>query len=155
MKDDSSFLRDLSSSRLAVNEFAARFREKGVTIWLPPERTRPDASVRSQYADHGDLMIQGRVEHKVRTNLQFTKREDYPYATVIVDEAYKEDEKACDPPLMYVIENKTRTHAAIVYGWTRKFWSLERKFDPIQGRECVFYTVCKQNVRFCPVDEVF
>jgi hypothetical protein len=155
VKDSNSFIRDLGQSRMAVNEFAARCRQKGVAVWLPPERTRPDESVRAQYADDGDLMVQGRVEHKVRTNLQFTCRADYPYPTVIVDEVYKEDEKAGDPPLMYVIEDKTRTHAAIVYGWTRKHWQQETKHDPIQNRECVFYTVDKRHVRFCQVDEVF
>jgi hypothetical protein len=155
VKDGNSFIRDLGESRIAVNDFAARCRERGVMVWLPPERTRPDESVRSQYADDGDLMVQGRVEHKVRTNLTFTCRADYPYATVIVDEVYKEDEKSGDPPLMYVIEDKTRTHAAIVYGWTRKHWQKETKHDPIQNRECVFYTVDKRHVRFCMVEEVF
>ena len=155
MKDNSSFLRDLSTSRLAVNEFAHRMRQKGLQVWLPPESVRPIASVRREYADDGDLMVQGRVEHKVRTNLHFTCRDDYPYATVIVDEVYKEDAKSEDHVLCYVIENAERTHAAVVYGWTRKNWRVERRRDPIQGRECDFYTVHKDKVRFCTVDEVF
>jgi hypothetical protein len=155
VKDSNSFLRDLSTSRVAVNEFARRMREKGLQVWLPPESVRPDASVRREYADNGDLMVQGRVEHKVRTNLHFTCRDDYPYDTVIVDEVYKEDAKADSHVFCYVIENAARTHAAVVYGWTRKAWDVERRRDPIQGRDCDFYTVPKSMVRFCTVDEVF
>lgn len=148
MKEDSRFLGDLNASRKAVNEFADKVRETGIQAWLPPERTRPDAAVRSQYADAGDLMVQGRVEHKVRNNLHFTSRETYKYDTVIVDEVYKEDAKASEPVLAYVIENAERTHAAIVYGWTRANWTTERHHDSIQGRECDFYVVPKRLVRF-------
>jgi hypothetical protein len=155
MKDDNSFIRDLNESRDAVNEFAAKARARGVQVWLPPEVVRPDASVRRQYADDGDLMLQARIEHKVRTNLSWTCRSDYRYPTVIVDEVYKEDAKADRPVLMYVIEDQTRRNAAVVYGWTRGNWGIEEMHDPIQGRLCQFYTVDKSLVRFCRVEEVF
>jgi hypothetical protein len=155
MKDDNSFIRDLGESRYAVNEFAAKARARGVQVWLPPEVVRPDASVRHQYADDGDLMIQARIEHKVRTNLSWTCRNDYRYPTVIVDEVYKEDAKADRPVLMYVIEDQKRQHAAVVYGWTRDKWCIEEMHDPIQKRTCRFYTVDKSLVRFCGIEEVF
>ena len=155
MKSDKQFLGDLSASRRAVNEFADKLRECGLQAWLPPERTRPDASVRDQYADAGDLMLQGRVEHKVRTNLNFTSKEDYPYQTVFIDEAYKVDAKADTPVLAYVIENATRTVAAVVYGWTRDHWQIEEVFDSKQGRCCRNYTVPLKYVRFCPPQEAF
>ena len=155
MKDEQSFIRDLSRSREAVNDFAVRARCRGVRIWLPPEVLRPDASLRRLYADDGDLMIQGRIEHKVRTNIAWTCRDDYPFQTVIVDEVYKEDKKSDMPVLMYVIEDQTRQNAAIVYGWTRGEWKTERMRDPIQKRDCDFYTIHKDRVRFCAVDQVF
>jgi len=155
MKDDNSFIRDLSRSREAVNTFAARVRARGVQVWLPPEVVRPDASVRHQYADDGDLMLQARIEHKLRTNLSWTCRKDYRYPTVIIDEVYKEDAKSDRPVLMYVIEDQTRTHAAVVYGYTRYKWVVERMHDPIQNRMCDFYTIDKKSVRFCPIEEVF
>jgi hypothetical protein len=155
MKSDQQFLCDLSASRRAVNDFADKLRQTGMQVWLPPQRTRPDATVREQYADNGDLMVQGRVEHKVRTNLHFTSREDYPYPTVIVDEAYKVDAKADTPVLAYIIENASRTVAAVVYGWTRKHWQVEEVYDPKQGRKCRNYTVPKQHVRFCEPQEAF
>lgn len=149
MKEDPRFLGDLAHSRRAVNEFANKLRSSGIQAWLPPERTRPDSTVRHEYSDSGDIMVQGRVEHKVRTNISFTCRDDYPYPTVIVDEVYKEDSKSGDPVLAYVIENSRRTHAAIVYGWTRDRWTVESRMDPIQGRMCDFYVVDKRLVRFC------
>ena len=153
MKSDGEFIRDLGSSRVAVNDFADRLRQLGLQAWLPPERIRPVTEVRKDYADEGDIMVQGRVEHKVRTNLHFTCRDDYPYQTVIVDEVYKEDCKSADRVLAYVIENKFRTHAAVVYGWTRDKWQVERKADPIQKRECDFYTIDKRWVRFCDLSK--
>jgi hypothetical protein len=155
MKSDSEFIGDLNASRRAVNEFANKLREQGVHAWLPPERTRPDASVRSQYADAGDLMVQGRVEHKVRGNLHFTCKEDYPYQTVFIDEAYKVDAKAETPVLAYVIENATRTVAAVVYGWTREHWVIEEVFDRKQNRTCRNYAAPLRYVRFCPPQEAF
>jgi hypothetical protein len=155
MKSDNQFLGDLNASRRAVNEFADKLRETGLQAWLPPERTRPDAAVREQYADAGDLMVQGRVEHKVRHNLNFTCREDYPYQTVIIDEAYKVDAKDASPVLAYVIENASRTVAAVVYGWTRDHWQIEEVYDPKQGRRCRNYTVPLRYVRFCPPQEAF
>ena len=155
MKDDRQFIADLGRSRGAVNGFALMCREKGVNAWLPPDRVRPSADCRMDYSDVGDLMIQGRVEHKVRTNLTWTCREDYPFNTVIIDEKYKEDKKASDPPLMYVIEDMTRKYAAVIYGWTRSEWIVETIFDKNQNRECHNYTVPKDRVRFCKVSEVF
>lgn len=149
MKDNNQFIRDLGASRMAVNDFAERLRRDGIQAWLPPERTRPDANLRHDYADSGDIMVQGRVEHKVRSNLHFTCKDDYPYQTVIVDEVYKEDAKAAEPVLAYVIENAKRTHAAIVYGWTRPKWQVETRNDSIQKRACDFYTIDKRWVRFC------
>lgn len=154
MDSDDDFLRDFDASNRAVNRFAARMRAKGVTLWLPPVSVRPSSDVRAQFSDDGDLLLQGRVEHKVRT-INFTSRDDYPFPTVIVDEKRIEDGKAGDPVLAYVIENQAGTHAAIVYGWTKPKWQTIQRFDRLRDRERTFYVVAKSLVRFCPVDEAF
>jgi hypothetical protein len=153
MKDSAEFLRDLEKSRRDVEFFASRQRDRGVSIAVAEAATRPDASVRMQYADRGDMVVSMRVEHKVRA-LDFTCREDFPYDTVIIDEAYKVREKDSDPVLMYVIENRSLTHAAVVYGFTRKDWQIETIYDRRQGRECENYVVHKSLVRFCPTEQV-
>lgn len=156
MKDDDLFLSDLAKSRRAVNEFAALLRSQGITAWLPPEQTRPDASTRRAYSDTGDLMIQFRVEHKWRPDLSFTCREDYPFKTVFIDEVYNFDQKAVNgPPLVYVIENAERTRAAVVAGYTKPYWKIERRFDSKQQRQCEWYAVDKSRVRFCTAANVF
>lgn len=157
MKDEERFLADLSASRQAVNRFAGMLRSRGINAWLPPEQTRPDASVRRDYSDAGDLMLQMRVEHKVRHNLTWTCREDFPWPTVIIDEVYNFDQKlSCGPPLAYVIENSGRTHAAVVYyAITRPHWQVKTLYDQAQNRACDFYVVDKRWVRFCPVENVF
>jgi hypothetical protein len=151
LKSDAEFVADLSASRRAVNSFANRQRAMGLQIWLPPESVRPDSSQRREYADEGDLMLQGRVEHKARS-LQFTSRDDYPYDTVIVDECYKVDGKA-DPVLAYVIENAARTHAAVIYGWTRDHWERQVVYDAKQRRQCENYVAPKRYVRFVKYSE--
>lgn len=157
MKDRATFLQDLNDSRKAVNEFADKLCKRGIQAWLPPERTTPSDIERRQYSDDGDLMLQVRVEHKVRRNLEFTSRQDYPYDTVIVDEVYNFEQKAKGgPPLAYVIENAGRTHAAVIYyAYTRPHWKVEARYDAKQKRHCEFYVVDKQWVRFCEVEKVF
>lgn len=154
MKSDENFLRDLAKSCSDVDHFAERLKDRGVDIVVLSAETRPDASQRRKYADKGDLAVTIRIEHKVR-QLDFTTRSDFPYETVIVDEAYKVREKSLIPLMMYVLENRSRTHAAVVYGWTQDKWGIEKIYDRHQGRTCENYVVHKSLVRFCPVDEVF
>lgn len=157
VKDDKLFLEDLAKSRRAVNEFAGLLRSQGITAWLPPEQTRPNAADRRAYSDTGDLVLQIRVEHKCRPDLSFTCREDYPYQTVFIDEVYNFDQKAAyGPPLAYVIENADRTHVAVVYyAITRPHWKIERHFDSKQQRQCDYYVVDKSRVRFCLSGQAF
>lgn len=156
MKSSTAFLRDLSASRRRVNDFASMHAGRGVSIWMPPEETRPTEEDRFEYSDSGDLMVMLRVEHKVR-GFSFTCRDDFPYPTVIVDEVYKEDKKASeDGPLgMCIIESSDNACAAVVYGWTVPKWRVESKWDAAQGRQCEFYTVAKTLVRFCRPEDVF
>lgn len=154
MKSDAEFLQSLSASRRDVEAFAEKMRRRGIAITVCEEVTRPDASQRMLYADSGDMTVEMRVEHKAR-GINFTCREDYPYETVIVDEKYKVESKNGIPLAMYVIENRSRTHAAVVYGWTKNRWTTEKIYDVRQRRDCVNYVVHKSLVRFCKTEEVF
>jgi|LakMenE18May11ns_1017448.scaffolds.fasta_scaffold9652694_2 hypothetical protein len=154
MKSDSDFLDSLAASRRDVSSFAEKIRRRGITVNIPQEVTRPDSSLRMLYADSGDMTVEMRVEHKVR-GINFTCREDYPFDTVIVDEKYKVDSKSGIPLGMYIIENKSKTHSAVVYGWTQNKWKTQKIYDARQKRECVNYVVPKSMVRFCKSEEVF
>ena len=78
----------------------------------------------------------------------------YVARTVIVDEAYKIAAKP-HPAAIYVIQNRSMTHAAIVYGWTKCDWRQEELFDRTAMRGGTFYTVPKEMVRFCLAEEAF
>lgn len=153
MKTDSAFLADLDASRSRVDRFASLHRRRGVEIWQHPEVTRDDSSERGQFGDSGDMLMLVRVEHKVR-GFDFTDATDFPYSGVIVDEAYKIDRMGTRP-FVYVIENKSGTRAIVVSSRSRGRWSLIRRNDPQQRRECEFYEAPLSAVRFCDVGDVF
>lgn len=153
MKTDTQFLADLSSSRDSVWRFAAIQKAAGVDIVINPATTRPDATVRGDHADGGDMELRIRVEHKVR-NIDFTSREDFPYPTLIVAEVYS-IERQNGKPFVYVIESRSGSHAAVVHSRSMPRWSKVRRWDAAQGRECEFYEAPLESVRFCPLEEVF
>lgn len=157
MKSDELFLKELKESREAVHRFAWKCRSDGVMAWVAPERTRPSYKERGDYSDSGDMLVQGRVEHKHRKTLAFTSEKDYPYRTVFVCEAYREDRKTGDEPIAYVIENSDGTHAAVVYGWTRDKWEKESVYDKKSRKKLLVYSVDKKYVRFLDLakDRVF
>lgn len=147
MKTDSAFIKDLSESRSRVDRFAAMCRRAGADVWVYPPDTRPDSDSRSEYSDGGDMMLQTRIEHKVR-DIAFTCAEDFPYSTMIVDEVYKVD-RIKARPFRYVIENKDGTRIAVVKSSTKPHWTVSRRYDPQQRRECEFYEVPTSLVTFC------
>lgn len=153
MKPSASFLRDLECSRERVWRFAAIQKAAGVNIVINPATTRPDASVRGEYADDGDLELRVRVEHKVR-QFDFTSAEGFPYPTLIVAEEYSIARQAARP-FVYVIESQDGEYAAVVHSRSMPKWVKVRRWDAAQGRECEFYEVPKEAVRFCAVGEVF
>lgn len=156
MKASEDFLRDLAASRHRVNRFAAMQKSLGFEIWMPPETTRPTEAERFNYSDDGDLMLSMRIEHKSRS-FNFTSRDDFPYPTLIVDEKYKEDRKNAEkgPLGVCIVESDDASCVAVVYGWTRSKWKVEKIWDKKQKRECDFYTVELKIVRFCRPDDVF
>jgi len=153
MKTDTQFLTDLESSRSNVWRFASIQKAAGVDIVINPATTRPDATVRSDHADDGDMELRVRVEHKVR-NIDFTCAGDFPYKTLIVAEVYSiERQKA--KPFVYVIESKCGQYAAVVHSRSMHKWTKVRRWDAAQGRECEFYEAPLESVRFCEVGDVF
>lgn len=145
---DQDYINNYKESRYKVNRFANIAQNSNINVMLKPQ---PSLDVREP--DDGDMMVLARIEHKARS-LDFTSREDYPFSTVIIDETYKIDSKK-DKVLMYVIENREGTHAAVVYGFTKSLWKVKEKYDTQRERMCKNYEVDKNMVRFCKVEEVF
>ena len=153
-KDFAGFLKDFRSSIRSVEKFAAILKNRGVQVWLPPTQVTPDFESRMEYADGGDLMLQLRAEHKVRS-LNFTSREDFPFPTILIDEKYKIDSKADSPLFAYFIQSEDGQCVACVYGHTKHRWQVEESYDKRQGRSCQFYSIPTQFVRFCKPEEIF
>lgn len=152
MKPDSAFLADLSASRSRVDRFAAMHRSRGIQIWQHPEVVRPSAEERAEFSDDGDMLVTLRLEHKVR-GFAFTGSGDFPFPSIIVDEAYKIDR--LPRPFVYVIESSDGEAAAVISYRTFSQWSKVRRYDASQRRECEFYEAPLSAVRFCGVGEVF
>lgn len=147
MKSNAAFFNDLHISRRRVVERVDDLCARGLHAEVVEQEDRPHSAVRMQYGDDGDFFVCGRVEHKIR-KLNFTCCADFPYDTIIVDEKYKVDRRS-DAVLAYIIENQTGTCAAVIYGWQRAQWKVERRFDRVANRSGEFYTICKTLVRFC------
>ena len=130
---DPTFLADLRESRKAVEVMAHWLASRGYPVIVRPTFERPDASQWREYADEGDLEIVQRVEVKHRS-FAFTGKSDYPYSTVIVDNARRFDKKR-PKPFAYVILNHAMDAALFVECKTRRHWTCETKH--VRGTERV------------------
>jgi len=147
MKPSDRFVADLSQSRARVERFAAMCRQHGAMMWVYPPALRESEAERMDFADDGDLMLQCRIEHKVR-DISFRDAGDFPYPTLIVDEVYKVD-RIKARPFRYIIENREGTRIAVIRSATRPHWTVTRRWDKQQGRECDFYEIPKHLAVFC------
>ena len=148
MMTDKDYVNAFKESNYRVNRFANIAQDSKVNLML-----KPQPPVDAKTPDDGDMVLMARVEHKVR-NIDFTCREDFPYDRLIVDEVYKVNNKE-DKVMMYVLENKAGTHAAVVYGFTQSQWKIKDTYDHKRGRTCANFEVDKNLVRFCKIEEVF
>ena len=146
--NNQDYINAFKESYKRVNRFAKIAQNSKINLML-----KPQADFDAKEPDEGDLTVVARVEHKVRY-FDFTSRDDYPYQSVFIDEVYKVNNKQ-DKVLMYILENKAGTHAAVVYGFTYPQWKIKDIYDHKRGRTCANFQVDKSLVRFCKIDEVF
>lgn len=142
MKSDSQFITALQQSDLDVRIVASWLAKLGGEVLIRPTLVRPTADDRFAFADAGDLEIRQRVEVKGR-NITFTCSEDYPYGTVIVDEARKIDKWKPLSLWGYVVLNASKTHYCCIPATTRKQWARIKRFDVKDQAEIEFYEVAK------------
>lgn len=95
--------------------------------------------------DGGDLELLLNLQIKVR-NLDFTSRKDYPFDTVLIDEAYKIERLKLPQLYGYLILNKKKDHACFVCAKTNKQWRKVERYDSKYKDTRKFYTV---NKNFC------
>lgn len=147
VKAETTFLNNLAQSVPVTFRVAAWLqRDQGMDVRVLPVAVRPDAAQRLEFGDDGDIELILRVEVKKR-GLHFTGRGDYPYPTVIVDEAYKVD-RAGRRFWAYYIVNETETAVCMVPAASRKFWELRPRFDSKEGEQRMFYECPVEHCRF-------
>jgi hypothetical protein len=136
---DVSFKEALNKSKEYVSQTANWLLEKGYPVTINPTFFRPHISERNEYSDHGDLTVQFNVEVKHRPDMFFTKKEDFPYNSIIVDDAVCYD-KMRTKPYAYFIWNAEGTVSILVdVRKTERHWIKLVKFDRFKKIDRTFY----------------
>lgn len=138
-KHDGSFVQDLKESQKAVVLTATTIQAllPGAAVHVPDMEIRPDERFVGQYADDGDLFVNGhRIEVKQR-RLMFTGPEDFPYDTITVDVQHTWDRavKTGKVPVAYVFWNKDLTASMLILGKTSGEWKRVSKIDRFKKRQ--------------------
>jgi len=152
MKSDKDFREALDKSQYCVLAVAAWMKSGGCDVMIAPTIATPDYESRWQYTDGGDIEIRHRVEVKHR-DISFTCSDDYPYATVIVDEKYKIDKIHSRQVWGYIICNRDITHACIIKPDSRDKWKAEKLWDRKYQSDREFYVCPKNNCMWFKIGE--
>ena len=147
-----SFFNDLKSSQASVAAVASWMAEHDCNVVIKPTLVAPSKDLRHEYIDSGDIEIRQRVEVKHRS-IAFTSAEDYPYPTIIVDEAYKVDRIPRGQLWGYIIVNKACTHVCCLLADTKGHWTMQVKHDRKQDEPRRFYVCPVRYGIFCTLPE--
>jgi len=144
---DPSFVQDILKSHLAVLVIGAWL----IDVWkypttVHPQRIRPDVEDWEEYQDEGDLTFikdgeSRRGEVKDRPSLHFTRRDKFPFPTVIVEKVRRWDE-AVEKPYCFFIVNYQLTRVFVVKAETSSHWV--KAIRPNHGRDGLVYE--------CPIE---
>ncbi len=170
---DPTFKDDLYVSRIAVYTAVHWLNNRGHTVVVPPNKTRPEAKDRYDYSDFGDLQVAfGKndlrdevdfnsletVEVKQRfTNpkypdksMDFKYRNDFPWPTVLVG-IQKHYDKLNPEPMFTIIFNETLTGCLTINRCTRPDWTVWEKHVSKNGRKQTCYECPKHLTTFYEV----
>jgi hypothetical protein len=145
---DPNFIQDLMNSDLSTWIVARNLRLNGYSVTLPPIRIRPNTTEIREYADNGDLVVNGCViEVKHRPDLVFNGLSEFPYGSVIIDVKHHFDSLEVKPKY-YVICNSTLSGAIIVSLRTCEKWTTSTRWDNKRKRMRTFYLVATEKCHF-------
>ena len=147
------FLVSLMKSEETVRLVAEWLIRQGYFMELRPIRGAPSADQHEKYSDRGDCFIvedsglRRRVEVKQVEEAHFTCADDWPWPHIYV---------VGDIPIIdrqprawvHIRVNPERTHAGIVWDYTRVFWRTAKVPDKITGRSKPVYTCPLQFVEW-------
>jgi hypothetical protein len=137
------FLQHLADSQQAVLRVAEWLTRKGHTVRLPGVRRAPTTADWADFADHGDLLLERRLEVK-HLSAEFTCAADWPFPNVIVC-ARHAWQRACPKPSAILMLNRPMTHLGVVKRETFPQWWTSAIADK---RYAFGYT---QEFFVCPV----
>ena len=155
MKPTEEFRGLLATSHTVAHVVAKSLALEGHHVRVLPYTVTPNEAERHKHTDHGDLEIRMRVEVKHRPDIDFKTRDEFPWPSVIVDEAYKIDDPPPLPLYGYVIVNASMTAYLWIQAWTRLAWFKEQEFDRRDNQTHTFYkcpinAVCCKPIRTQP-----
>lgn len=149
--DDPNFVNDLKESCRHVAKVAEWLRSTGKTVKVNPIHIRDNVRNMSQFADGGDIEVDGkRVEVKQR-RVRFFSKESFPYETIIVDAAHIWD-RANPKPVAYILTNLEVTACLIVKSSTFEFWTRSKKWDRFKNRDRFFYECPIEHTSFRKIE---
>lgn len=144
------FLQHLDESIEPVWICAKYLSRQGYPVTVYPMSKAPTHAEWRSHADNGDLeIIKDGVSCKIEVKClskSFTKREDWPFQDFMICATHSWN-RAEPKPLAYMILNKERTHAGIVYGKDSSTWTKDKKFDRR-------YTDYEQEFYFSPLENI-
>lgn len=141
-KNDALFRQLQDTGRRYEGYVSGLIVSNGLGVRVKPMCTRPDISVRSNYRDTRDLIVEtpsgqlAEIEVKSR-DLNFNNAEDFPYPDLFVDTKSTVDEKG--PPLAFVCVSQITLGMVVIPGSTIADWTTKTTFDRVRKQEQTFY----------------
>lgn len=156
MRDNELFFSRLVASHRAVFKVAEWFHcQWNMSIGVKPKKITPTYEQRKDYLDDGDFLYKrpnkekweiAEVKHK---QMEWTDADSFPYETVFVSNVHSV-ERGHEPHL-WVLVNKSITHAIIIPKSTKKFWIKETVYNANWGTYEEKYLCAKHLTQFHPI----
>jgi hypothetical protein len=153
MEYSGEFVHDFIISHHAVFKIAEWFHcQWNMGIGMKSKKLSPTYEERHMYSDDGDFLFKrpgkdkweiAEVKHK---NMHWTDADSFPYDTVFVSNVHSV-ERGHEPHL-WVLVNKSLTHAIIIPKSTKRFWIKETVYNRNSGKEEEKYLCAKHLTQF-------
>lgn len=127
------FLGRLAESRVAVEVVAGWLRSRGRAVEVPATRFAPSAVEAEAYADHGDILLDGKRVEVKRLSRQFSSRADWPFPRFFVT-SESSAARAGDEVAAYVVLSNDLRTAGIVTPSSRPKWYLHLAHNRLTGK---------------------
>lgn len=153
MDNNKAFVESFIISHHAVFKVAEWFHcQWNMGIGVKSKKLAPTYEERHLYTDDGDFLFKrpgkdkweiAEVKHK---NMEWTDVESFPYETIFVSNVHSV-ERGHEPHL-WVLVNKSLTHAILIPKSTKKFWIKDTVYNRNSGKEEEKYLCAKHLAQF-------